>query len=162
MLAFADPPTVQRIETLSPEMTKASDNRTVKLDLASRFEMLDVAQTVLSQVCKIVGFEEEVTHYLAVAVRESVVNAIKHGNNGDEAKRVEIQFVIRQGSLEVEVKDQGAGFQPEEVPDPLAPENLLKAYGRGIFFMRQFMDEVSYSFPSRGGTVVRMVKKVPA
>jgi serine/threonine-protein kinase RsbW len=143
-------------------MTKASDNRTVKLDLASRFEMLDIAQTVLSQVCKIVGFEEEVTHYLAVAVRESVVNAIKHGNNQDESKRVEIQFVINDGSLEVEVKDQGAGFQPEEVPDPLAPENLLKAYGRGIFFMRQFMDEVTYSFPSRGGTVVRMVKKVPA
>jgi serine/threonine-protein kinase RsbW len=143
-------------------MTKASDNRTVKLDLASRFEMLDVAQTVLSQVCKIIGFGDEVTHYLAVAVRESVVNAIKHGNNQDESKRVEIQFVIREQSLEVEVKDQGEGFQPEEVPDPLAPENLLKAYGRGIFFMRQFMDEVSYSFPSRGGTVVRMVKNLPA
>jgi serine/threonine-protein kinase RsbW len=162
MLAFADPQTVQRIETRSPTMTKASDNRTVKLDLASRFEMLDVAQTVLSQVCKIMGFEDETTHYLTVAVRESVVNAIKHGNAQDESKRVEILFTLRERSLEVEVKDQGEGFQPEEIPDPLAPENLLKAYGRGIFFMRQFMDEVNYSFPPKGGTVVRMVKSLPA
>jgi serine/threonine-protein kinase RsbW len=162
MLAFADPPTFQRIETPSPKMTKASDNRTVKLDFASRFEMLDVAQAVLAQVCTIVGFEEETCHYLAVAVRESVVNAIRHGNKEDESKRVEILFTLHEKSLEVQVKDQGEGFQPEEIPDPLAPENLLKAYGRGIFFMRQFMDEVSYSFPTRGGTVVRMVKSLPA
>jgi len=143
-------------------MPKGSDSQTVKLDLASRFEMLDIAQTVLGQVCTIVGFEDEVTHYMAVAVRESVVNAIKHGNGQDESKRVEVIFTLGDGSLEVEVKDQGEGFQPEEIPDPLAPENLLKAYGRGIFFMKQFMDEVSYSFPKKGGTVVRMVKRVPA
>ena len=143
-------------------MTKASENRTVKLDVASRFEMLDVAQAALSQVCTIMGFEDETAEYLAVAVRESVVNAIKHGNSQDESKRVEILFTIHERSLEVEVKDQGKGFKPEEIPDPLAPENLLKAYGRGIFFMRQFMDEVSYSFPPKGGTVVRMVKNLPA
>ena len=143
-------------------MPKGSDSQTVKLDVASRFEMLDVAQTVLTQVCKIIGFEEEVSHYMSVAVRESVVNAIKHGNGQDESKRVEIVFTLGDGSLEVQVKDQGEGFEPEELPDPLAPENLLKAYGRGIFFMRQFMDEVSYSFPKKGGTVVRMLKRVPA
>jgi len=143
-------------------MKKGSDSQTVKLDLASRFEMLDIAQTVLAQVCKIVGFEDEVTHYMSVAIRESVVNAIKHGNGQDESKRVEVVFTLEDGSLEVEVKDQGPGFQPDEIPDPLAPENLLKAYGRGIFFMKQFMDEVSYSFPKKGGTVVRMVKRVNA
>ena len=143
-------------------MSQAADSRTVTLDFASRFEMLDVVQTVLTQLCKIVGFEDETTHYLAVAVRESVVNAIKHGNGQDESKRVEIRFILSDGSLEVRVKDQGPGFQPEEVPDPLAPENLLKAYGRGIFFMKQFMDEVDYSFPDQGGTVVRMVKNVPS
>ena len=143
-------------------MTKGSDSQTVKLDMASRFEMLDIAQTVLTQLCKVVGFEDEVTHYMAVAVRESVVNAIKHGNGADESKRVEVIFTLGDQSLEVQVKDQGQGFQPEEIPDPLAPENLLKAYGRGIFFMKQFMDEVSYTFPKNGGTVVRMLKKVPA
>ena len=143
-------------------MTKASDSQTIKLDLATRFEMLDIVQTVLTQLCTIVGFEEETTHYLAVAVRESVVNAMKHGNAQDESKRVEIQFTLLDQGLEVQVKDQGKGFEPKEIPDPLAPENLLKAYGRGIFFMKQFMDEVSYSFPAKGGTVVRMLKRVAA
>ena len=143
-------------------MTKTSDDRTVTLDIASRFEMLDVVQTVLAQCCALVGFDDEAVHYMSVAVRESVVNAIKHGNKQDEAKRVHLQFTIHDRALEVQVRDQGLGFDPTGVPDPLAPENLLKAYGRGIFFMRQFMDEVSHSFPARGGTVVRMLKRVPA
>jgi serine/threonine-protein kinase RsbW len=143
-------------------MTKASDDRTVTLDIASRFEMLDVVQTVLVQCCALAGFDEEAVHYMSVAVRESVVNAIKHGNKQDEAKRVHLQFTIRDRSLEVQVRDQGQGFDPAAVADPLAPENLLKAYGRGIFFMRQFMDEVTHSFPPKGGTVVRMLKRVPA
>ncbi len=143
-------------------MTKASEDRTVKLDIASRYEMLDVVQTVLVQVCQIVGFDEESVHYMSVAVRESVVNAIKHGNRQNEAKRVHLRFTIHNRALEVEVRDEGGGFDPQNVPDPLAPENLLKAYGRGIFFMRQFMDEVTHSFPPRGGTVVRMLKRIPA
>jgi serine/threonine-protein kinase RsbW len=142
-------------------MNQASD-RTVTLDIASRFEMLDVVQTVLMQCCAIVGFDEEAVHYMSVAVRESVVNAIKHGNRQDETKRVHVQFTVHERALEVQVRDQGAGFDPAAVPDPLSPENLLKAYGRGLFFMRQFMDEVSHSFPAKGGTVVRMLKRVPA
>jgi serine/threonine-protein kinase RsbW len=162
MLAFADPSGIQAIGTPAHDMTEAPDSRIVKLDVATRFEMLDIVQTVLSQVCTLVGFEEETTDYLAVAVRESVVNAMKHGNRQDESKRVRIQFRLQEGALEVQVEDEGPGFHPEEIPDPLAPENLLKAYGRGIFFMKQFMDEVSYSFPKKGGTVVRMVKRLAA
>jgi serine/threonine-protein kinase RsbW len=143
-------------------MSKAQQERTVTLDVASRFEMLDVVQTVLVQCCGLVGFNEEASHYMSVAVRESVVNAIKHGNQQDESKRVHVRFTLQDRALEVEVQDQGKGFDPGEVPDPLAPENLLKAYGRGIFFMRQFMDEVQHSFPPRGGTVVRRLKRVPA
>ena len=129
------------------------------LDVASRFEMLDVVQTVLVQCCAIVGFDEEAVHYMSVAVRESVVNAIKHGNKHDESKRVHVQFTIHDRALEVQVGDQGQGFDPAAIADPLAPENLLRAYGRGIFFMRQFMDEVTHSFPPKGGTVVRMLKR---
>ena len=141
-------------------MTTTPDTRTVKLDVASRLEMLEVVQTVLAQVSTLVGFDEDAAHYLSVAVRESVVNAMKHGNKLDEAKRVEVSFTMRAGELEVMIHDDGAGFDPDTVPDPLAPENLLKAYGRGIFFMRQFMDDVSYSFPTKGGTVVTMVKRL--
>jgi serine/threonine-protein kinase RsbW len=161
MLAFADPTALQRIDTPTGNMTEASDSRIVKLDVATRLEMLDIAQTVLTQLCTLVGFEDETTHYLAVAVRESVVNAMKHGNQQDESKRVQIQFTLRDRALEVQVQDEGKGFEPDEVPDPLAPENLLKAYGRGIFFMRQFMDEVTWEFPSRGGTLVKMLKRLP-
>jgi len=143
-------------------MTEAPDSRIVTLDVATRFEMIDIVQTVLAQLCGIVGFEDEVAHYLAVAVRESVVNAMKHGNGNDESKRVKIRFTLLDQGIEVRVEDEGKGFEPQDVPDPLAPENLLKAYGRGIFFMRQFMDEVDYEFPPRGGTVVRMVKRLAA
>jgi serine/threonine-protein kinase RsbW len=139
---------------------KTPDTRTVKLDIASRFDMLDMVQVVLTHLSGIVGFGEDATHYMTVAVRESVVNAIKHGNRLDESKRVFLEFVIHPGALEVQVRDEGVGFDPDSVPSPLAEENLLKADGRGIFFMRSFMDEVSYSFPPKGGTQVKMVKRL--
>ena len=139
---------------------KRPGGRTIKLDIASRFEMLEMVQTVLHHLSGLVGFDDEAAHYLSVAVRESVVNAIKHGNRMDESKRVAVDFLLRPGGLEVHVRDQGPGFDPGSVPDPLAPENLLKADGRGIFFMRSFVDEVSYAFPAKGGTVVKMVKKL--
>lgn len=141
---------------------KTSSLRTIQLDIASRFEMLEMVQTVLARAAEMVGFDDDALHYLSVAVRESVVNAIKHGNKGDENKRVVLVLTSHPDALEVRVQDQGQGFDPAAVPDPLAEENLLKANGRGIFFMRQFMDEVSYSFPPRGGTVVKMVKRVHA
>jgi serine/threonine-protein kinase RsbW len=141
---------------------KSPGVRTVKLDVASRFEMIEMVQTVLSRAAEQAGFDDEAAHYLSVAVRESVVNAIKHGNRGDESKRVTVVLTSAPNVLEVKVQDQGEGFDPTAVPDPLAEENLLKADGRGIFFMRQFMDEVSYSFPPRGGTAVKMVKRVHA
>jgi serine/threonine-protein kinase RsbW len=142
-------------------MTKTPDTRTVKLDISSRFDMLEVVQTVLGQVAALGGFDDDAVHYMSVAVRESVVNAIKHGNRLDESKRVDVVLDLQPDKLVVQIRDQGKGFDPGRVADPLAPENLLKADGRGIFFMRSFMDEVSYSFPPQGGTLVRMVKKRP-
>ena len=139
---------------------KTSQPRTVHIDIASRFDMLDVVQTVLTHLAGLVGFQDEASHYMSVAVRESVVNAIKHGNREDETKRVALEFILHPKALEVQVLDQGVGFDPSGVPDPVAEENLLKADGRGIFFMRSFMDEVSYSFPVKGGTLVKMVKKL--
>jgi serine/threonine-protein kinase RsbW len=137
-----------------------TQTRTVKLDIASRFEMLDLVQTVLTHLAGNIGFDDEAAHYMSVAVRESVVNAIKHGNSLDPEKRVKIEFALAEKALEVTILDQGQGFNPGGVADPLKDENLLKADGRGMFFMKSFMDEVSYSFPSEGGTLVRMVKRL--
>jgi len=133
---------------------------TVTIDIASRLEMLETVQTVLGHVTSLVGFDDDAAHYMSVAVRESVVNAIKHGNRENERKRVKVSFVIRPRVLEVSVLDQGPGFDPRRIPDPVADENLLKADGRGIFFMRSFMDEVDYSFPPGGGTLVRLMKRL--
>jgi serine/threonine-protein kinase RsbW len=139
---------------------KSAEARTVRLDIASRIEMLDMVQAVLTHLCGVLGFNEEAVHYMSVAIRESVVNAMKHGNKLDESKRVIVEFVMHTGALEIRVQDQGAGFDPALVPDPVAEENLLKAYGRGIFFMRSFMDDVAYTFPKQGGTTVTMLKKL--
>ena len=139
---------------------KSADARTVRLDIASRVEMLETVQAVLGHISSIVGFGEDACHYMSVAVRESVVNAIKHGNRQDENKRVTVEFVLHPHALEVGVQDEGQGFDPGSVPDPVAEENLLKAYGRGIFFMKSFMDEVKYTFPENGGTKVTLLKKL--
>ena len=138
---------------------KSSPARTVKLDIASRLDMLEMVQTVVTHLAGVVGFDDDATHYLSVALRESVVNAIKHGNAGDESRRVGLDFVLHPRAIEIHVQDEGTGFDPGLVPDPVAPENLLKADGRGIFFMRSFMDEVHYTFPPKGGTQVTMVKR---
>jgi serine/threonine-protein kinase RsbW len=140
---------------------KRTQARTVRLDIASRFEMLEMVQTVLTHVTTMLHLDDDSAHYVSVAIRESVVNAIKHGNRGDAEKRVAVEFLLHPGALEVTVQDEGPGFDPGSVPNPLEEQNLLKADGRGIFFMRSFMDEVSYAFPARGGTVVRMLKKLP-
>ena len=134
-------------------------SRTVKLDIASRLDLLEMVQVVLTHLTQQLQFDDDASHYMSVAVRESVVNAIKHGNGLDESRRVALAFTVHADALEVEVRDEGRGFDPKIIPDPLAPENLLKAEGRGIFFMRSFMDSVDYTFPAKGGTVVRMMKK---
>ena len=139
---------------------KTSQSRTVKLDIASRFEMLEMVQTILAHITTMLAFEEDAAYNVSVAVRESVVNAIKHGNEHDESKRVAVVFTIHPAALEVKVQDQGRGFDPESVPNPIAEENLLKSYGRGIFFMRNFMDEVTIARRPEGGMSVHMVKKL--
>ena len=137
---------------------------TVRLQIHSNFDMLDFVQIVSDRMGQIAGLDEDTVHWIGVAVRESVINAIKHGNREDLAKLVTVEFTFTPtrdpGELIVRVLDQGEGFDPEEVADPLAPENLLKSSGRGIFFMRSFMDDVTLRRASEGGMEVRMVKKL--
>ena len=126
--------------------------------------MLDVVQVVSDRLAHIAGLDDDAVHWIGVAVRESVINAIKHGNREEVDKLVTVEFTFKPASepneLIVRVLDQGAGFDPEEIADPLAPENLLKASGRGIFFMRSFMDDVTLRRGDEGGMEVRMVKKL--
>ena len=137
---------------------------TVRIEFHSAFDMLDFVHAVSDHVCKAAGLDEDELHWVSVAVRECVINAIKHGNQNDQGKMVHVEFVSsndpEMGGLSVSVRDEGEGFDPEEVADPLAPENVLKSSGRGIFLIRSFMDELELRRVPGGGMEVRMLKKL--
>lgn len=139
-------------------------SHTVRLAFPSAFELTDLVQVVSDHVTRLAGLDEDARHWVGVAVRESVINAIKHGNRSDENKTVFVEFILAPGpepaSLEILVRDEGEGFDPAALPDPLAPENLLKSSGRGIFFMRNFMDDVAIVPVPGGGMEVRMIKRL--
>lgn len=133
----------------------------VRLEFASAFDMLDFVQVVSDHVGRYTGLDDDALHWVSVAVRESVVNAINHGNRSDRSKRVTVEFESQPADrMTIRVSDQGEGFDPEEVADPLAPENIMKSSGRGIFLIRNFMNEVSIHRAPGGGMEVRMMKKV--
>lgn len=141
-----------------------TDRHLIRLELPSSFEMLDLVQVLSDRLSSIAGLDEDTTHWVSVAVRESVINAVKHGNREDRSKHVTVEFTlaprVEPKKFTVEVLDEGEGFDYEEVDDPLAPENLMKSSGRGIFFMRNFMDDVTLRRAAEGGMEVRMVKKL--
>ena len=140
----------------------ANGPQVVRLEFTSVFEMLDFVQIVSDHVSRRAGLDDDSLHWVGVAIRESVINAIKHGNRNDASKHVFVEFHTSSGptpELSIRVRDQGAGFDPTEVANPLAPENLLKSSGRGIFLIRNFMDDVHLQRAPEGGMEIRMVKR---
>lgn len=133
---------------------------TEELILPSRIESVEEAAIKAEKFARDNGLGDEYVSAIDLAVRESVANAVKHGNKFDESKTVEVRFVTFEEGFEVTVRDQGTGFSVEEIPDPTDPEHLLMASGRGILFMRSFMDVVEWSHPVGGGTMVKMVKNL--
>jgi serine/threonine-protein kinase RsbW len=142
----------------------ANGHNIVRLEFTSAFEMIDFVQVVSDHMARAVGLDDDSAHWVGVAIRESVINAIKHGNRNDASKHVFVDFeavsTVAVPELTIRVRDQGEGFEPEEVADPLAPENLLKSSGRGIFLIRSFMDDVQLRRAPEGGMEIRMVKRV--
>lgn len=132
---------------------------TTELSLPSRIETVAKAANAVADFVSRSGISEEVAYGIDMAVREAVTNAVVHGNEQDEQKAVELTLKSSPEAVEITVHDQGQGFNPEEVPDPTKSENILKTSGRGIFFMRTFMDEVNWSIRPGGGTTVRMLKR---
>lgn len=130
------------------------------LAIGSRFENIELVQVVLNDSLERLGLDSDARHWVDIAVREAVANAIKHGNAQDPGKTVEVDAGVDSGELVIRIEDQGTGFDPAELSDPLAPENLLKPNGRGIFYMRSFMDAVDYGRRPGGGTVVTLRKRL--
>jgi serine/threonine-protein kinase RsbW len=137
-------------------------SETRELKLPSRIESVDEAAMHAESFVKDHGLGDDFASAIDLAVRESVANAVKHGNKFDPEKDVEMTLLLSPEGLEISVRDFGPGFHPEEIADPTDPANLLKASGRGIFFMKTFMDEVEWSNASGGGMVVRMTKRPEA
>lgn len=134
----------------------------VHLDIGSRFENIDLVQIVMETSLRQLDFDEQTSHRIGLSVREAVANAIKHGNRQDPNKRVSIELDVSNDQLMIKVSDEGDGFDPGELPDPLSKENLLRPNGRGILFMKSFMDEIDYSFVNNKGMVVTMRKSLKA
>jgi serine/threonine-protein kinase RsbW len=129
----------------------------VDIIINSNYKFIDIGHDVVKYVCNLIGFDEDTTHWIILAVREGISNAIKHGNKLDESKKVKILLVFENKELHVSIEDQGEGFNPESVDNPLLPDNLLKSTGRGIFYIKNFMDEVKYEFRD-GKTILKMKK----
>jgi len=130
------------------------------LDVGSRFENIELVQVVLRDSLERLGVDEDTRHWVDVAVREAVANAIKHGNAQDPGKQVHVDLFREGDDVVIQVEDEGTGFDPAQLQNPLAPENLLKPNGRGIFYMKSFMDDIHYGPRPGGGTIVTLRKKV--
>ncbi|HWM91511.1 MAG TPA: ATP-binding protein [Thermoanaerobaculia bacterium] len=136
------------------------EERHFHLDVGSRFENIELVQVVLRDSLERLGVDEDARHWVDVAVREAVANAIKHGNAQDPGKQVHVDLFREGDDLVIRVEDEGIGFDPAQLQDPLAPENLLKPNGRGIFYMKSFMDDIQYGPRPGGGTIVTLRKKL--
>lgn len=129
--------------------------------LDSTLESVDDAEIIVTRSAKNLGFEEEERNQIGMAVREIMVNAVVHGNRYSKHKKVHLDIEPSTDGLVVTIGDEGAGFDPNSIPDPLAPENLLKQSGRGMLLVRAFMDEVDLHPRPGGGTEVRLFKNLP-
>lgn len=134
------------------------ENKQTKFSINSKIESIDDAVVKTVDFAKDAGFEDDAIFGIDMAMREAVANAVKHGNKLDETKKVDISLSNTNAGLEMIIRDFGRGFKVEDVPDPTNPENLLKADGRGILFMQNFVDTVEWHNHPDGGMFVKMLK----
>lgn len=141
-------------------MAENEGDEVVTLDelLESSLDSVDAAETSVLKVAEEAGFDEEALHKIGMAVRESMVNAVVHGNRYSGRKKVHLRVAKAPDHLTIVVRDEGEGFEFESLPDPLSEENLLRQSGRGLLLMQAFVDKLDVHRRESGGTEVRMVK----
>ena len=132
--------------------------RSLAVKLESTLDSVDAAEEMMTRFAEGHGFNEDDVHQIGMAVRESVVNAVVHGNRYSSQKKVSLTAEVTGDRLTIKVQDQGEGFSPDSIPDPLAEENLLRKTGRGLFLIRAFMDELRLERLVPEGMQVVMVK----
>jgi serine/threonine-protein kinase RsbW len=131
---------------------------TVERSLESTLESVDSAEELAVGVAQRAGFDDDDLVRIGMAVRESMVNAVVHGNRYNAHKKVRFSVGHNAERFTVRIADEGEGFDFESLPDPLAPENIMRTSGRGIFLIRSFMDEFEMRHLDPGGTEVTLVK----
>ncbi|HKB85951.1 MAG TPA: ATP-binding protein [Ignavibacteriaceae bacterium] len=120
------------------------------LEIESDPNNLITVEEFINYFAKDLGLDDDKLSALLLAVTEATTNAIIHANKSDKTKLVQITAKVIEGKLYITIKDQGPGFQPEAVPDPTDPENLLKDSGRGLYLMRVYMDDLRYNITPEG------------
>jgi serine/threonine-protein kinase RsbW len=144
--------------------TALADSTTsrVSFTLDSSLDSVNKVELTAEEAAQRAGFDEETATHVAMAVREAAVNAVLHGNAYDPNKHITASFETRSDSLVIRVTDQGPGLDPDSIPDPLAPENILRGSGRGIFLIRAFMDEVHFRQLHPGTELTLIKHRTPA
>ena len=137
-----------------------ADEHRFHLAIGSRFENIELVQVVLKDRLRQLGMDEDTQHWVDLAVREALANAIKHGNVQNPEKQVHVDLNIEDDEVVIRVEDEGVGFDPEQVENPLDPDNIIRTNGRGILFMKRFMDRIHYGSGPGGGTLVTLRKRV--
>ncbi len=132
----------------------------LEISVPSSVEYLALVDTICEAFCAWANVPGKIADDVSMAAIEAATNAIVHGNASDPSKKTRITFSRGDCDVVVTVADDGPGFDPESVPCPLEEERMLATCGRGIFIMKSVMDDVRITFPKRGGTVVRMTKKI--
>ncbi|MDR9418850.1 ATP-binding protein [Gracilimonas sp.] len=128
------------------------------LTLQSNFDEVERLEGFLNALQEELGFSDEIYAKMMLAVSEAATNSIVHGNKLDESKMVEVSAHLEDETLYIHSQDQGEGFDPATLPDPLAEENLMKTSGRGVFLMKEYADDVSFS---ENGTKLTLVFNLP-
>ena len=139
-----------------------AESRKLELTLESKVDSVDAVELIVQALAQRVGHEEDAIDHLGMAVRESMANAVTHGNGYSRNKSVHVAVELEDDNLTVRIRDEGEGFDPEEIPDPTAQENLLKASGRGLLLMRALVDEFDVRRAAPCGMEVTLVKNAPA
>jgi serine/threonine-protein kinase RsbW len=128
----------------------------------SSLDSVNKIEQLAEQVAERAGFDEDSVPHVAMAVREAAVNAVLHGNAYDMNKHVLASFETTADDLIIKISDQGPGLDPDTIPDPLAPENILRGSGRGIFLIKAFMDEVHFRQLHPGTELTLIKHRTPA
>jgi serine/threonine-protein kinase RsbW len=139
-----------------------SGSKTVEQVLDSTLESVDKAERMALDLARESGFTEEDLDRIGMAVRECMVNAVVHGNRYNSGKKVRLSLSRTPQRFTIRIADQGDGFDPGQLPDPVSGDNLLRHSGRGIYLMRAFMDDLQVRRLQPEGTEITLVKNVIA